>query len=984
MKILKRRKRILPIILAIMLTVGAVCQQVPAEAATKAVRLSKTRISLQIGKSKTLKIKKKRGVKIKKKTFRSSNKKVATVTSKGKIKAKKAGKAIIKVTVKYIKGGKKKTSTLKCKVTVKKKSTSSKTTKTASTRTPAVSGKPIKNTASPAPGDTVDSNKVTRLTWIKELVKKLGLQTLTKSDMTKFVSKPIYSFDDITNTSDALIVEAAVQHGLITDEEVMAWQSKFQPNAVIEQEYAIVTALRGLGYTGELVDVTCDALKKNADYPEYDQIAIECGLLETKEDGTVNVHQELLIPDKDRLLEKVGSLQRRLSEELENKDNSIYSDKYHDGAIDSDAQYTIEESGDQFIITVSSDFVNGLEADQSFYLPASDSCPDGAMLVAKEIQVTGENTIITAVLPESLDDVYERVDMQGCTDVTEEDFEPAENVTVQQKSTAKKSAKQLKKKSVEGSVELDLGIEDKDLGTIHLGLENPQINYLVDIARGSKINQILITLSQTTTLTCDFKGETEESIPLGTIKKKIGGGTLEVLINISAVFSLEGEVTINAMVTMEAGINYQKSSGIQNCHDFEYTHDMEAKVDAKAGLDLQLKLVAFEFEIAGHEIIRGKDIIDMGVEGGVEASADVQSHVLQQIENGESETKSLLCMDFQLNPYLSLYVGKDETTLFRKWLDAGPYSRVIMDKDCAPSYLIMARHVEKVDDQPMETVDFCTYKSNGEGDGWKLQDGVLTVTKVTAKLSEDPVIGWKELREFVKYIIVDADVVVVDEDGQVDNNKKKTCSLYELFAGMPHVKKVKIKRLDLSRVHGLQSLFKDDKELESVKFGCTFGDTITDTSYMFSGCEELRRVNTKDWDTGNVTDMSYMFENCESLNRLEIEGWDTGSLENMSGLCYYCTGLQSINLGQWRVKKDTKIDESFRGCVKIPSFQFAESWESSGEDMDSCFGDTGIFDWDLRDDEENGLYTCLTWLKPAPQALKDYLIEFYNPMCVEP
>ncbi|MBQ2801849.1 MAG: Ig domain-containing protein [Lachnospiraceae bacterium] len=79
---------------------------VTVEAASK-VKLNKTKATLYVGKSTQLKVK---GT-TKKVTWKSSNKKVATVTSKGKVTAKKKGKAIITAKV----SGKKYT----CKVTVK-------------------------------------------------------------------------------------------------------------------------------------------------------------------------------------------------------------------------------------------------------------------------------------------------------------------------------------------------------------------------------------------------------------------------------------------------------------------------------------------------------------------------------------------------------------------------------------------------------------------------------------------------------------------------------------------------------------------------------------------------------------------------------------------------------------------------------------------------------------------------------------------------
>lgn len=71
------------------------------------VKISNTSITLTKGKTKQLKI---RGTS-KKVTWSSSNKKVATVTSKGKVTAKKVGKATITAKV----NGKK----YRCKVTVK-------------------------------------------------------------------------------------------------------------------------------------------------------------------------------------------------------------------------------------------------------------------------------------------------------------------------------------------------------------------------------------------------------------------------------------------------------------------------------------------------------------------------------------------------------------------------------------------------------------------------------------------------------------------------------------------------------------------------------------------------------------------------------------------------------------------------------------------------------------------------------------------------
>lgn len=101
-----------------------------AKAKKVTLKLKKTKASVVKGKKVTLKITKKNVKKIKSKKWASKNKKIATVNKKGVVTAKKVGKTTITCKVKYIaKGSKKvKTKTLKCKVTVKKK-TAPKTTK---------------------------------------------------------------------------------------------------------------------------------------------------------------------------------------------------------------------------------------------------------------------------------------------------------------------------------------------------------------------------------------------------------------------------------------------------------------------------------------------------------------------------------------------------------------------------------------------------------------------------------------------------------------------------------------------------------------------------------------------------------------------------------------------------------------------------------------------------------------------------------------
>lgn len=98
-------------VLSLAVTMTSVNIPTTAAAATKKVKLNKTKATLTVGKTMTLKLT--QGKKTLKAKFTSSNKKIATVGSKGKVTAKKKGTATITATYKKKK--------YKCKITVKAK-----------------------------------------------------------------------------------------------------------------------------------------------------------------------------------------------------------------------------------------------------------------------------------------------------------------------------------------------------------------------------------------------------------------------------------------------------------------------------------------------------------------------------------------------------------------------------------------------------------------------------------------------------------------------------------------------------------------------------------------------------------------------------------------------------------------------------------------------------------------------------------------------
>lgn len=159
---MKNYKKLLSLVLtaAIVLTAGAFTS-LSAEAASKKLKVSAKKITVNVKSSKKVTVKNKpKGAKV---TWSVANKKIATV-KKGKITGKKAGSTKVTCKVTYKKNSKKKTSKFTIKVTVKKKVATSATKAPAATTVPTVAPTAAPPVVTPVP-TTTPAHKGSLITW---------------------------------------------------------------------------------------------------------------------------------------------------------------------------------------------------------------------------------------------------------------------------------------------------------------------------------------------------------------------------------------------------------------------------------------------------------------------------------------------------------------------------------------------------------------------------------------------------------------------------------------------------------------------------------------------------------------------------------------------------------------------------------------------------------------------------------------------------
>ena len=212
-------KRILTIVLTLALIVTMMPMNLTNVNAKSTTRLSSKKIVLQVGKTKKLKVKNKpAGVKV---VWKSSKKKVATVSKKGKVKAKKPGKTTITAKV-----GKKK---YKCKVIVKRKNSIKVT-------------KPSDNNNSVINQVTTKSEP-SQIVTTKAEVKTTKTETTKKNDSTTV--KPTVAPTTVAPTAKPTVAPTTAKPTTIPKETT---NISFTTDSSIEKPFGLDVSQASVGY----------------------------------------------------------------------------------------------------------------------------------------------------------------------------------------------------------------------------------------------------------------------------------------------------------------------------------------------------------------------------------------------------------------------------------------------------------------------------------------------------------------------------------------------------------------------------------------------------------------------------------------------------------------------------------------------------------------------------------------------------------------
>ena len=158
--------------------------------------------------------------------------------------------------------------------------------------------------------------------------------------------------------------------------------------------------------------------------------------------------------------------------------------------------------------------------------------------------------------------------------------------------------------------------------------------------------------------------------------------------------------------------------------------------------------------------------------------------------------------------------------------------------------------------------------------------------------------------------------------------------------------------LEPSAISGLtfmKGMFEACENLKSLDTSNWNSHFVTDMSYMFYCCSGLTSLNLSGLETSHVENMDYMFSGCYSLESLDLSNFNTVSLSSVTHMfdmhqVYYgfeesYTKLTSLNLSGWNTSNVDKMDYMFESCSALTSLDVSSFDTSDVKTM------TGMFEY---------------------------------------
>ena len=123
---------------------------------------------------------------------------------------------------------------------------------------------------------------------------------------------------------------------------------------------------------------------------------------------------------------------------------------------------------------------------------------------------------------------------------------------------------------------------------------------------------------------------------------------------------------------------------------------------------------------------------------------------------------------------------------------------------------------------------------------------------------------------------------------------------------------------DTEKVRNMKNMFSDCENLKKLDIKNFNTENVKNMYGMFYNCSSLTEINLKNFNTENVTNMGFMYSNCSSLKEINLKNFNTENVTDMGGMFFGCSSLKELNLKNFNTKNVTNMVNMFFGCSSLP------------------------------------------------------------------
>ena len=154
-----------------------------------------------------------------------------------------------------------------------------------------------------------------------------------------------------------------------------------------------------------------------------------------------------------------------------------------------------------------------------------------------------------------------------------------------------------------------------------------------------------------------------------------------------------------------------------------------------------------------------------------------------------------------------------------------------------------------------------------------------------------------------------------------------------IFHDCSNLKSLNLSNLNSVKVTNMKNMFSVCSSLTSINFSNINTTKVTNMEKMFYKCSSLISLDLSNFNTSNVTDMSWMFSSCSSLTNLDLSNFDTKNVTDMNNMFSECSSLISVNLSNFNTSKVESMYSMFFECTSLTSLDLSNFDTSNIESL---------------------------------------------------